>query len=83
MPGGRCWPPLNCASACRMTPSCTRRSQGHRSLGTRFAITGQHEQSRAALSFAIERYRAMEMTLWIPQVEAELAHPLRNAEITG
>jgi tetratricopeptide (TPR) repeat protein len=55
----------------------------HRGLGTLYAITGQHERSRMALSTAIEMYRAMDMPLWISQVEAELAHPLRNAGITG
>jgi hypothetical protein len=39
--------------------------------------------SRAALSIAIEMYRAMDMTLWLPQAEAELAQTLRNAGITS
>jgi hypothetical protein len=54
----------------------------HRALGALYAVTGQHEPSRAALSIAIEMYRAMDMTLWIPQVEAELTQTLRNAGIT-
>jgi class 3 adenylate cyclase/tetratricopeptide (TPR) repeat protein len=45
----------------------------HRGLGTLYATTGQREQARAALSTAIEMYRAMEMTLWLPQAEAALA----------
>ena len=45
----------------------------HRGLGTLYAKTGQREQARAALSTAIELYRAMEMTFWLPQAEAALA----------
>ena len=43
------------------------------SLGTLYAKTGQREQARVALSTAIELYRAMEMTFWLPQTEAALA----------
>jgi hypothetical protein len=45
----------------------------HRSLGMLYATTGQREQARAALATAIELYRAMEMTFWLPQTEAALA----------
>ena len=45
----------------------------HRGLGTLYAATGQREQARAALSTAIEMYRAMEMTFWLPETEAALA----------
>ena len=45
----------------------------HRGLGTLYAKTGRQEQARAALSTAIELYRAMEMTFWLPQAEAALA----------
>jgi tetratricopeptide (TPR) repeat protein/MoxR-like ATPase len=45
----------------------------HRGLGMLYATTGQHEQARTELSTAIEMYRAMDMTLWLPQVEAALA----------
>jgi hypothetical protein len=34
---------------------------------------GRPEQARAALSAAIEFYRAMEMQLWLPEAEATLA----------
>jgi tetratricopeptide (TPR) repeat protein len=46
----------------------------HRSLGTLYATTGQREQAHAELSTAIARYRAMEMTSWLPETEAALAH---------
>ena len=45
----------------------------HRGLGTLYAMTGQREQARTALSTAIEMYRAMAMTFWLPQAEAALA----------
>jgi class 3 adenylate cyclase/tetratricopeptide (TPR) repeat protein len=45
----------------------------HLGLGTLYAATGQWEQARTALSTAIEMYRAMEMTFWLPQTEAALA----------
>jgi Flp pilus assembly protein TadD len=44
-----------------------------RGLGTLYATIGQREQARAELSAAIELYRAMDMTFWLPQVEAALA----------
>jgi tetratricopeptide (TPR) repeat protein len=42
-------------------------------LGTLHTRMGRREQARAELSTAIELYRAMEMTFWLPQVEAALA----------
>jgi class 3 adenylate cyclase/tetratricopeptide (TPR) repeat protein len=42
-------------------------------LGTLYVTTGQREQARAELSTAIELYRAMDMTFWLPQTEAALA----------
>ena len=45
----------------------------HLGLGTLYATTGQREQSRTALATAIDLYRAMDMTLWLPQAEAALA----------
>jgi len=45
----------------------------HRGLGTLYATTGQREQACAELSAAIDLYRAMEMTFWLPETEAMLA----------
>ena len=45
----------------------------HLGLGTLYAKIGRREQARAALSTAIELYRAMDMTFWLPQAEAALA----------
>ena len=45
----------------------------HRSLGTLYSRVGREPQARAALSTAIELYRAMAMTFWLPQAEAALA----------
>ena len=45
----------------------------HPGLGTLYARTGQRQQARAALTTAIDLYRAMDMTFWLPQAEAALA----------
>ena len=45
----------------------------HRGLGMLYATTGQREQAHAALSTAIEMYRDMAMTFWLPETEAALA----------
>jgi len=45
----------------------------HLGLGTLFAKVSQREQARAALSAAIDLYRTMDMTFWLPQAEAVLA----------
>jgi hypothetical protein len=44
----------------------------HRGLGTLYAATGQREQAHAELSVAIDLYRDMDMTFWLPQTEATL-----------
>jgi hypothetical protein len=43
-------------------------------LGMLSAITGQREQARTELAAAIALYHAMNMTFWLPQVEAALTH---------
>jgi class 3 adenylate cyclase/tetratricopeptide (TPR) repeat protein len=45
----------------------------HLGLGTLYAKTGHREQACGELSTAMERYKAMEMTFWLPQAEAALA----------
>ena len=45
----------------------------HRGLGTLYAAVGQREQACTALTTAIEMYRAMDMTFWLPQTQAALA----------
>jgi class 3 adenylate cyclase/tetratricopeptide (TPR) repeat protein len=45
----------------------------HRGLGALYRQTGQPERARAELSTAIEMYRDMEMTFWLPETEAALA----------
>jgi tetratricopeptide (TPR) repeat protein len=52
----------------------------HRGLGTLYATIGQWEQARAELSTAIELYRTMDMTFWLPQVEAALAQVNRGGQ---
>jgi len=45
----------------------------HRGLGTLYFKTGRREEARTELTAAIELYRAMAMTFWLPQAEAALA----------
>ena len=45
----------------------------HHGLGTLYARQGQRQQARAALAAAIDLYRDMAMTFWLPQAEAALA----------
>ena len=45
----------------------------HRGLGILYAATGQRQQVHSELSTAIELYRAMGMTFWLPQAEEVLA----------
>jgi hypothetical protein len=45
----------------------------HFGLGTRYAKLGWREQARAELDAAINLYRAMDMTFWLPEAEAALA----------
>ena len=45
----------------------------HLGLGTLYAKIGQQEPARSELSTAVQLYRAMEMTFWLPQAEAALA----------
>ena len=50
----------------------------HRGLGMLYAQTGQREPARSELSAAIALYRAMDMTFWLPEAEAALAHVERD-----
>jgi tetratricopeptide (TPR) repeat protein len=45
----------------------------HRGLGMLYTKTGQQAQARAALSTAMEMYRTMGMTFWLPEVETVLS----------
>jgi tetratricopeptide (TPR) repeat protein len=45
----------------------------HHGMDRLYGQTGRGEQARAALSAAIDLYRSMDMTLWLPQAEAALA----------
>jgi tetratricopeptide (TPR) repeat protein len=60
---------LTLADALGMRPLVAHCHQG---LGTLYAITGQRQQARMALKTAIDLYRAMEMSFWLPQTEAVL-----------
>jgi tetratricopeptide (TPR) repeat protein len=45
----------------------------HLGLGRLYHQTGRAESARAALTTAIDLYRAMDMTFWLPQAEVALA----------
>jgi tetratricopeptide (TPR) repeat protein len=45
----------------------------HLGLGTLYTKIGRREQARAELATAIDLYRAMDMTCWLPQAEASMA----------
>jgi tetratricopeptide (TPR) repeat protein len=45
----------------------------HLGLGRLYGQTGHDEPARVALPTAIDLYRAMDMTFWLPQAEAALA----------
>ena len=45
----------------------------YRGLGMLYGTLGQQEPARSELSTAIEMYRVMGMTFWLPQAEAALA----------
>jgi tetratricopeptide (TPR) repeat protein len=45
----------------------------HRGLGKLYADIGRRTEARAELTTAIDLYRAMDMTFWLPQSEAALA----------
>jgi tetratricopeptide (TPR) repeat protein len=55
----------------------------HASLGTLYTTTGRREQARTELTAAIALYRAMEMTFWLPQMEATLAQVLHATGSLG
>jgi tetratricopeptide (TPR) repeat protein len=48
-------------------------AHSHLGLGTLYMKIGRPEPARAELSTAIELYRAMDMTFWLPQAEAARA----------
>ena len=50
----------------------------HRNLGDLYARLGRRDDSRAELSAAIDLYRAMDMTFWLPQAEAALVQAMSS-----
>lgn len=45
----------------------------HHGLGQLYHHSGRAEQARIALATAIDLYRVMDVTFWLPQAEAALA----------
>jgi tetratricopeptide (TPR) repeat protein len=54
----------------------------HLGLGKLYRKVRRHDEASVELSTAIELYRAMEMTFWLPQAETALAEAARPA-LTG
>jgi hypothetical protein len=52
---------------------CPLQSHCHHGLGTLYAQPGRREQAHVELATAIDLYRAMGMTFWLPQAEGALA----------
>jgi class 3 adenylate cyclase/tetratricopeptide (TPR) repeat protein len=52
---------------------CPLQAHCHYGLGMLYVKTGQREQACTELSTAIELYRDMDMTFWLPQTQAALA----------
>jgi tetratricopeptide (TPR) repeat protein len=52
----------------------------HLGLGTLSLKLGRRDQARADLSQALELFRAMQMTFWLPTVEAALAQVVKEDE---
>jgi tetratricopeptide (TPR) repeat protein len=52
---------------------CPLQAHCHRGLGMLYVTAGQAEQARIELLIAINLYRDMDMTFWLPQTEAALA----------
>jgi class 3 adenylate cyclase/tetratricopeptide (TPR) repeat protein len=50
----------------------------HHGLGTLYSQTGRAALARTAISTAIELYRAMDMTFWLPAAESALAQVERQ-----
>ncbi|MBD0328142.1 MAG: hypothetical protein ICV68_17090 [Pyrinomonadaceae bacterium] len=67
---GRYREALTLAEALGMRPLA---AHCHLGLGSLSLRIGRRQEARAELSTAIELYRAMDMTFWLPQAEAELA----------
>jgi tetratricopeptide (TPR) repeat protein len=55
---------------------CPLQAHCHLALGTLYAKSGRRATARAELSAAIDLYRAMDMTFWLPQAEAALERTL-------
>jgi hypothetical protein len=58
------------AERCGMRPLI---AHCHLGLGMLYLKLGREAQARTALTTAIDLYRAMEMTFWLPQTDAALA----------
>jgi tetratricopeptide (TPR) repeat protein len=50
----------------------------HRGLGILYVKTGHAAQARTALATAVDLYRTMDMTFWLPETEVALAQVVKE-----
>ena len=50
----------------------------HLGLGMLYVKTGQAAQARTALATAVDLYRTMDMTFWLPKTEVALAQVVKE-----
>jgi hypothetical protein len=55
----------------------------HLGLGCLYLTIGQRQQAHAALTTAIDLYRIMRMTFWLPEAEAALSQVEKGYETGG
>jgi hypothetical protein len=53
-----------------------------RGLGILYVKTGHAAQARAALATAVDLYRTLEMTFWLPETEVALAQVEEQCRIS-
>jgi class 3 adenylate cyclase/tetratricopeptide (TPR) repeat protein len=71
---------LSLAEALEMRPL---QAHCHLDLGKLYRRVGRMKDARAELSTAVNMLREMEMTFWLPEAEAELAHAVPSTPTDG
>jgi hypothetical protein len=77
------WPLLQAIALAEELGMRPLQAHCHRGLGTLYAAIGQQAHARRELSTAIELYRTMAMTFWLPQAEAALAQVEEKGGVDG
>ena len=58
-------------------------AHAHFGLGTLYFTIGRLAQARTELATAVEGYRALDMTYWLPQAEAARARAMEVGSMKG